>query len=119
MAWDSERPLARVLGRFVFYALLVIIALTAIPYGTVQPWWIAVFECAVFIIAAVAAVKAGIGKGWLKDELLLFVPLLLLVLFAVFQSLPLFSGIGPLGLGSSLSTDPYGTRLFAIRLLAL
>jgi O-antigen ligase len=119
MALNSERPLARVLGRLVFYSLLVTIALTAIPYGTVQPWWIAVFECAVFVIAAVAAVDAGVGRGWSKDDLSLFGPLLLLVLFAVFQSLPLFSGLGPLGLGSSLSADPYGTRLFAIRLLAL
>lgn len=119
MGVDSERPFARYLGWPVFYSLLVIIALTAIPYGTVQPWWIAVFECAVFIIAALAAIEAGLGKGWSKHDVSLFAPLLLLALFAVFQSLPLFSDLGPLGLGSSLSADPYGTRLFAIRLFAL
>jgi O-antigen ligase len=110
---------SRFLGRLVFYSLLVTIALTAIPYGTVQPWWIAVFECAVFIIAILAAIEAGLGQGWSRGDLALFAPLFLLALFAVFQSLPLFSGLGPLGLGSSLSADPYGTRLFAMRLFAL
>ncbi len=116
---DSTRPVARFLGRVVFSSVLVIIAITAIPYGTVQPWWIAIFECAVFVVAILAVIEASIGKGWSGDNLKLFAPLLLLTLFVVFQSLPLFSGIGPLGLGSSLSADPYGTRLAAIRLFAL
>jgi O-antigen ligase len=116
---DSPRPVARFLGRVVFSSLLVIIALTAIPYGTVQPWWVAIFECAVFLVSILAAIETSIGKGISRDDLKLFAPLLLLTLFVVFQSLPLFSRIGPLGLGSSLSADPYGTRLVAIRIFAL
>jgi O-antigen ligase len=116
---DSTGPLARFLGRVVFTALLVIIAITAIPYGTVQPWWIAIFECAVFVVAIPAVIETSIGKRWSGDSLKLFAPLLLLALFVAFQSLPLFSRLGPLGLGSSLSADPYGTRLVAIRLFAL
>lgn len=116
---DSTRPVARLLGRVVFSSLLVIIAITAIPYGTVEPWWIAIFECAVFVVAILAVIEVSIGKRWSGDNLKLFAPLLLLTLFVAFQSLPLFSRIGPLGLGSSLSADPYGTRLIAIRLFAL
>jgi O-antigen ligase len=116
---DSTRPGSRFLGRLIFFSLLVTIALTAIPYGTVQPWWIAVFECLVFVIAILGAIETSLGKSWSRNELSLFAPLLLLTLFVAFQSLPLFSGLGPLGLGSSLSADPYGTRLFAIRLCAL
>lgn len=116
---DSTRPVARFLGGLIFFSLLVTIALTAIPYGTVQPWWIAVFECVVFVIAILAVIETSIGKSWSRDQLMLFAPLLLLTLFVAFQSLPLFSRIGPLGLGSALSADPYGTRLLAIRLLAL
>jgi O-antigen ligase len=116
---DSTRPVARFLGSVVFFSLLVIIAITAIPYGTVQPWWIAIFECAVFVVAIVAVIETSFGKGWSGDDLKLFTPLLLLTLFVAFQSLPLFSRVGPLGLASSLSADPYGTRLVAIRLFAL
>jgi len=116
---DSARLVARFLGLLIFFSLLVTIALTAIPYGTVQPWWIAVFECVIFVIAILGVIEASFGKSWSRKDLSLFAPLLLLTLFTVIQSLPLFSGIGPLGLGASLSADPYGTRLFAIRLFAL
>jgi O-antigen ligase len=109
---------ARLLDRLIFASLLVIIALTAIPYGTVQPWWISIFECLVFLIAMLAVVEAWISKSW-SVSLSLAAPLLAFVLFAVFQSLPLFSGSGPIGLRTSLSSDPYGTRLFAIQLFAL
>jgi len=116
---DSMGPVARFLGRLVFFSLLVTIALTAIPYGTVQPRWIAIFECVVFLIAVLGVIETSISRTWSRNNLTLFAPLLLLTLFITFQSLPLFSGIGPLGLGSSLSADPYGTRLVAIRLFAL
>jgi O-antigen ligase len=116
---DSMGLVARFLGRLVFYCLLFTIALTAIPYGTVQPWWIAVFECVVFLIAVIGVIETSIGRPWSRSSLSFFAPLLLLTLFIAFQSLPLFSGIGPLGLGSSLSADPFGTRLVAIRLFAL
>src|SRR5438445_716751 len=40
----------RGLARVVFSSLLVTIVLAAIPYGTVEPWWVAVFECLVFVL---------------------------------------------------------------------
>ncbi|PYS84236.1 MAG: hypothetical protein DMF70_05650 [Acidobacteria bacterium] len=48
----AERPgkLPAIVDAFVFYGLVVTIALVAIPYGTVEPWWEAVFECAVFTL---------------------------------------------------------------------
>lgn len=91
---------------------------TAIPYGTVQPWWIAFFECLVFLIAGLSVIDAAVSKKWPEDWSLV-VPLLAFVLFAVVQSMPLFSGPGPMEPRTSLSADPYGTRLFAIQLLAL
>jgi O-antigen ligase len=44
------------LNRLLFYSTLVVMAFVAIPYGTVEPWWIAVYECAVFGIGAFAIV---------------------------------------------------------------
>ena len=111
-------PFARFLDRAIYLCLLITIALTAIPYGTVQPWWISLFECAVFLIAMLAVIEAAVSKRWSFD-LWLVAPLLGLILFAVFQSLPLFSGSGPIVVRTSVSADPFSTRLFAVQLIAL
>jgi len=111
-------PFARFLNRVIYFCLLLTIVLTAIPYGTVQPWWIALFECAVFLIAIVAVIETLLSKTMSLDVWLV-APLLGLILFAVIQSLPLFSEPGPFGLRTSLSADPYSTRLFAVQLIAL
>ena len=110
-------PIARFLDRVIYISLLATIFLTAIPYGTVQPWWISTFQCAVFLIAILALIEAVISKRWTID-LWLVAPLIGLILFALFQSLPLFSGGGPLVPGRSISADPYGTRLFGVQLIA-
>ena len=114
----SVNPVARFLDRAIYFSLLTTIVLTAIPYGTVQPWWIAIFECAVFLIAILGVIEAIISRRWSLD-LLPVAPLLALILFAAIQSLPLFSGPGPISPRTSLSADPYSTRLFAIQLFAL
>ena len=111
-------PVARFLDGLIYFFLLTIIVLTAIPYGTVQPWWISVFECLVFAAAILAVVEAIISKRWLLD-LSPVAPLLALILFATIQSLPLFSGPAPMNPPTALSADPYSTRLFAIQLFAL
>jgi O-antigen ligase len=115
---SGGRSVARFLDWLIFAALLVIIAVTAIPYGTVEPWWISIFECLVFVIAMLGVVEALIGKSW-SLSLSLVAPLLALIVFAVVQSLPLFSGPGSMSPRTSLSADPYGTRLFATQLFAL
>ncbi len=132
--------LARSLDRLIFGSLLITIALTAIPYGTVEPWWTALFECVVFAIAILAVIETLIGKGrqtnasnmsdrhmnasdvsgWHLGAWSLVAPPIVLTAFVVFQSLPLFSGTGPAGaVRAALSADPYSTRLFAIKLFAL
>jgi len=114
----SRQSAARFLNRSGYLLLLLTIALTAIPYGTVHRWWIAAFECAIFLIATLAVVEFTINKNW-DFHLSLVAPLLLLALFAIIQSLPLISGPGPLYPRTSISADPYSTRLFAIQLMAL
>src|SRR5207253_8341185 len=52
--------IASILGKTIFFALLALIALVAIPYGTVEPWWKAAFECGVF----------GLGALWLIEGFL-------------------------------------------------
>jgi O-antigen ligase len=115
----NSRPAARFLGQVIFASLLGTIALTAIPYGTVQPWWIALFECLVFMIAILGVIETLLGTGWSRTHLSLVTPPLLLVLFVFVQSLPLFPGSGPIGLGAAVSADPFATRLIAVELFAL
>jgi O-antigen ligase len=114
----NVHPVARFLDGLIYFFLLATLVLTAIPYGTIQPWWIALFECLVFVAAMLALIEVIISKRWSLD-LSLVVPLLALILFALIQSLPLFSGSGPMNPRTSISADPYGTRLFAIQLFAL
>jgi O-antigen ligase len=110
---------ARTLNQFIFYSLLVIIPLTAIPYGTVEPWWVAVFECLVFLVAVPGVVEAFFVNSPTLNDLKLVAPLLALILFVFLQSLTLFSGTGPEAAKVSVSADAYGTRMFAVKLLAL
>ena len=112
------KPVARFLDGLVYFFLLTILVLTAIPYGTIQPWWLALFECLVFATAMLALIEAILSKRWSLD-LSLVLPLLALVLFALTQSLPLFTGPGPINPRTAISADPYGTRLFAIELFTL
>ena len=114
----NVHPVARFLDGLIYFLLLATLVLTAIPYGTIQPWWISLFECFVFVIAMLGLIEAIISKRWSLD-LSLVVPLLALTLFALIQSVPLFSGPGPMNPRTSISADPYGTRLFAIQLLTL
>lgn len=114
----SVRHAARFLNRLGYLSLLVTIVLTAIPYGTVQPWWISIFECVVFLIAILAIIESAINKEW-NFDLSLVAPLGILALYAIVQSLPLFSGPGPLNPRSAISADPFGSRLFALQLMAL
>jgi O-antigen ligase len=114
--------IARALDRTIFFSLLVTIVLTAIPYGTVQPWWIALFECVVFFLGMLAIIESLVSESWSFKNLAIATPLIGLVLFMLVQSVPLFSGTqspGLPGLTLAVSADPNNTRLVAVRLLAL
>jgi O-antigen ligase len=111
---------ARLLGNVIFYALLAMIALAAIPYGTVQPQWEAVFECTVFALVALWIIE-GLLKGvWHVSGRRLLMPLGALVILAFLQSLSWkASAVAGIEGRYALSADPYETRLFAFQLLAL
>jgi O-antigen ligase len=112
--------LARVLDCSIFYGLLVVIALTAIPYGTVQPWWVALFECLIFFLGILGIIEGLLSNRRSAKNLSLALPLVVLILFMLFQSLSLFSvADNPWNFKVSVSADPYNTRLVAVRLFAL
>jgi O-antigen ligase len=121
----SRLRLANQLGGVIFYALLSLIALAAIPYGTVQPWWQSLFNCAVFLLAALWLIEGFLKGSWQLSTYQLLYPLLALAVFALIQTLPLLSATGQESLRNSvdaartISADPHGTRQWFFRMLAL
>ncbi|HXT63764.1 MAG TPA: O-antigen ligase family protein [Pyrinomonadaceae bacterium] len=111
----------KIINRIVFYVLLATIVVTAIPYGSVQPWWIALFECVTFVLAVLAIVDLWITKTGLPQGASVALPLVVFCLFLLFQSLPLFAAADSVipGLRLSISADPFTTQQLAMKLLAL
>lgn len=120
----GQRPegrTSRVLSRVIFYTLLALITLVAVPYGTVEPWWEALFEAIVFTLGALWIIDGMIRGSWFERSHIVFLPLLLLALYALIQSLPLWGATSNTGLDiqSAISFDPYSTRGSFFKLLAL
>jgi O-antigen ligase len=104
---DSPAPrLRRLLSLAVFATLVALIPLTAIPYGTVDPWWVSLFEATVFSLAALWAIEGALSGNWVSPEHSVVLPFALLALYAFFQSW-------------TVSYDPYETRLAALQIAAL
>jgi O-antigen ligase len=97
-----------------------LLLLTSVPYGTVEPWSQAAFQCAVFALGFLWCVHSMLKVRPLTLELRLFLPLIALVGFALLQSLSWSqSTIAGVKVGNALSSDPFESRIFALRLGAL
>jgi O-antigen ligase len=109
------------LNRVIFGALVGLLIVAAIPYGTVEPWWKAAFVCAAFGLCIIAIVEILISGATDLPGKPVLLPMLALSAFAYLQTLSL----GPLTVEPSLqvwnsiSADPYQTRFFVLQLLAL
>jgi O-antigen ligase len=115
---------ARILGTIVFVTLLCLLVVTAIPYGTSQPWWIASFVAIVFTLAILWLVAGAITDSWFVGNFPLVIPATALAIFSFLQTLPLgkqseSSGTFTFAPWNAISSDPYQTRFFALLLLAL
>jgi O-antigen ligase len=106
----SSNAGARRLSAFIFAGLVAIVPLSSVPYGSVEPLWTALFEAAVFILAALWALEGALSGRWVSRAHALALPGLALAAYALLQSLPLAGG--------AVSYDPYETRLVALKLLA-
>lgn len=118
----AHSRVARFLDPFIFYSLIAVIALTAIPYGTVEPWWKAVFQCAVFALAILSVVEGLLSKQWFVKRYRLLIPLLVMVGFAVIQmTIPLRNAAtaGGASVWRPISFSPYDTQLFVYQFAAL
>jgi O-antigen ligase len=88
-------------GKIIFGVLVCVLVFTQVPYGTVEPWWKAVFICAVLGIFILRIIENPIQINFNSPVL----PLLALALFAFVQT--------------QISADALQTRFFALQLLAL
>lgn len=114
---------ARLLDKAVFTCLVGLIVLTAIPYGSVDAWWEAVFECAVFALTAIWIFEVLFRGSWQVNKLFILLPLIMITVYAFAQTIEwpaawLTRGGGPIA-QHSLSIDRYQTFLTARKSLAL
>lgn len=127
----SGPPTRRHLQRFaqlfdgiVFCCLLGLIVLAAIPYGTVDIWWEAVFECAVFAITALWIFEVALRGDWGVRRLPILLPLIVITVYAFAQTVEwpaawLAIGNGRLTAQHTLTIDRYQTYITARKALAL
>ncbi len=115
---------AVVLSKVIFVSLIALFIVTAIPYGTAEAWWKALFVCTVFALTILWTIEGLLSGSWISGDWSLALPILALAAFAFFQTLPLTSAsAAPAGLQfplwNAISADPYQTRFFALQLLSL
>lgn len=109
-AKSSSSAAARALSAVVFYALLALVPLSSVPYGSVEPLWTALFEASVFLLAALWAVEGALSGRWVSRAHALALPGVALAAYALLQSIDFGGG--------AVSYDPYETRLVALLLFA-
>jgi O-antigen ligase len=100
-------------GAVLFYSVLAVIGLAAIPYGAAEPWWKAALQCAIFLIAGVTVAQKTITIEHLKRDWRIFVPAASLIGYALIQTIPGRQS------GVTISADVFQTRLFVLQLAAL
>jgi O-antigen ligase len=119
---DASALNARLLRAIIFYSVLAVIALVAVPYGSVEPWWRAVFQGAVFLIGTMAFVDFLFTGESNIARYSFLLPLLALVVFGLIQTIPFgssYSGALSRNLPRTISYDPHGTRVWVTEVLAL
>jgi len=99
----------------VFGALVALIMITAIPYGTVEGWWKAAFVCAVFAICIVAIIESLMSGETRIEGGSILLPMLALSALAFVQTI----SAGSSDIWNAISADPFQTRFFALQLFAL
>lgn len=107
-------------SRFLFLHICLTLVLSALAYGSVHYWALAVFAG-----GAALAVVLWLADSWRLGTLrlsknVLQLPLLGLIGLGLFQLLPLRNSAGGLQTtGTSLSLDPFSTRLIVVQLICL
>jgi O-antigen ligase len=103
---------AEALPRLVFYSLLTLIALTAIPNGTEHVWFKAVFQSVVFTLVGLWIIEGLFSGTWRLPDLHLLAPGACLLILAIIQAI---AGSWQLGFELVSSVASYETRLWVFQ----
>jgi len=110
-------------SRFVFLIVCVAIVLSALAYGTVHYWALALFSLGGLMILFFWVIDAWKLRKLRLSRNLLQVPLLGMLALGIVQLLPVRnpadSGVPSLATTKTLSLDPYSTRLVLVQVAAL
>jgi O-antigen ligase len=110
-------------SRFAFLMVCLAIILSALAYGTVHYWALAIFFLGGVTILILWLIDSWNLGTFRISRNVLQLPLLGMFLLGLFQLLPLRRpediGIHSIPLVSSLSFDPYSTRLLLVQVAAL
>lgn len=112
-----------VASRFVILTLCLALVLSALAYGTVHYWALAIFQAGAALIIFFWMMDAWRSRVLRLSRNPLQLPLLGLILLGLVQLLPL--GAAPVVVAPgmeaarNLSLDPYSTRLILVQLVAL
>lgn len=102
------------LDKLIYFALLVLLVVTPLPYGAVEGWSIALWEVGVFALVALWATQSAL-QGEIKISFNPLVwPMLALLVVAIIQILPGLSASE----SGTISHSPFATSQFAIKLFA-
>jgi O-antigen ligase len=110
-------------SRFAFLIVCLAIILSALAYGTVHYWALAIFFLGAMTIAILWLIDSWMLGSFRISRNVLQLSLVGMVLLGVFQLLPLRQppdvGTHAIPLVSSLSFDPYSTRFILVQVFAL
>ncbi|HVS82086.1 MAG TPA: O-antigen ligase family protein [Pyrinomonadaceae bacterium] len=117
---EERGKLPALVEAFVFYSLIILVALVAVPYGTVEPWWEAVFECAAFFLGLLWIIHGLLVGSWVTGNARVFYPMMALVVLAIVQSLLLWqTDWAGNKVWYAISADPFESRRFVLKTAAL
>src|SRR5215813_4796814 len=112
--------LANIFDKVILVSLLAVGVISIIPYGTVDPWWDALFEVMVFGLAALWIVEGLLAGKWQIKGVAILLPMVVITVYIYVQTLPIPSGLIKVsGSANSLTIDRYQTQLTALKTLAL
>jgi len=110
-------------SRFAFLVICVAIVLSALAYGTVHYWALALFNLGALTVLVLWMLDAWALGNLRVSRNLLQLPLLGALALGLFQLLPLreatSGGATVTGMVNTLSLDPYSTRLVLVQLATL
>ncbi len=122
-ASDEDEEKTTRFGEIIIVLLCVSLVLSVVAFGTVDSWAQGILCLGATSVGLLWMCDTFFNKEFTFSKNLLQIPVLGLILLGLIQLLPLFrpnvSDIISVPAVSSVSLDPYSTRLFVIQLIAL